>query len=224
MYKKYVKRIFDFLLSIIGIVVLSPLLLIIAIAIKIDSKGPVIFKQQRFKKDKKLFHIIKFRTMNIDTPRDVPTHLLENPEIRITRMGRLLRKSSLDELPQLFNIVSGNMSIVGPRPALYNQLDLIEDRDKCGANSVRPGLTGLAQVSGRDELSVSRKAEVDGTYVDNLSIAMDFKCLCKTVTCVLTRYGVAEGRRKSKNIERKQNNGKETMVNEDTDSLPTLPS
>lgn len=161
MYKYGIKRILDFFLSLSGIIILSPLLIILSIWIKLDSKGPVLFKQQRIGKNKTYFNIYKFRTMYVDTPHDVPTHLLKNPDAFITKSGHFLRKTSLDELPQLFNILSGQMAIIGPRPALWNQYDLIELRDKYHANNVRPGLTGWAQINGRDELDIETKATLD---------------------------------------------------------------
>ena len=167
--------------------------LVLAIAIKLDSPGPVLFKQTRIGIHKKHFEIYKFRTMRIDTPHDMPTHMLRNPEQYITRVGRFLRKTSLDEIPQLFNILVGDMAIVGPRPALWNQFDLIEERDKYGANDVRPGLTGWAQINGRDELEIEEKARLDGYYVENLSFGLDVKCFLGTVKSVLNREGVVEG-------------------------------
>lgn len=193
MYKKYIKRFIDILLSFIGIIVLGVPMLILVICIKIDSKGPVLFKQKRVGINKTHFDILKFRTMYYDTPKDVPTHLLDNPDRYITKVGRFLRRTSLDELPQIFNILAGSMSIVGPRPALWNQFDLIELRDKYGANGVRPGLTGLAQISGRDELELEEKAKLDGKYVSELSFFMDAKCFFGTFTSVLSEKGVVEG-------------------------------
>lgn len=193
MYKKGLKRIVDFLLSLLGIIVLSPILLILVIAIKIDSKGPVIFTQKRVGKNKKLFNIYKFRTMKIDTPKEMPTHLLENPDFFITKVGKFLRKTSLDELPQLFNILKGDMAVIGPRPALWNQDDLIEERDKYGANDIRPGLTGWAQINGRDELEIDYKAQLDGYYVERESFSMDVKCFFGTITSVFKSDGVLEG-------------------------------
>jgi len=187
------KRIIDFLLSLIGIIVLSPVLLLLCLAIKIDSKGPIIFKQKRVGKNKTHFNIYKFRTMKIDTPKEMPTHLLSDPDFYITKVGKILRKTSLDELPQLFNIIKGDMAVIGPRPALWNQYDLIEERDKYGANDIRPGLTGLAQISGRDELEIPIKAKVDGKYTDNISLMMDIKCFFGTITSVFKSDGVVEG-------------------------------
>nr|WP_106783595.1 sugar transferase [Lysinibacillus timonensis] len=192
MYLK-VKRLIDITLSLVGLIMLSPVFLILIIAIKIESKGPVLFKQKRFGINKVYFNILKFRTMRIDTPKDTPTHLLENPEQYITKVGKFLRKSSLDELPQIWNILMGHMSIIGPRPALWNQNDLIEERDKYGANKVLPGLTGWAQVNGRDELPIEIKAKLDGEYVDNLSLWMDTKCFFLTIIRVMKSDGVVEG-------------------------------
>lgn len=199
MYTKYIKRLIDVVLSFVGIVLLSWLFLILIIAIKLDSPGPVFFTQKRVGIHKSHFMIHKFRTMRIDTPKDMPTHLLENPDMYITRVGKFLRKSSLDELPQIFDIFVGHMSIIGPRPALWNQFDLVEERDKYGANDVRPGLTGLAQISGRDELEIDIKAALDGEYTKTLmaggwkAFAMDMKCFLGTITSVLKSDGVVEG-------------------------------
>lgn len=192
-YRCYMKRFFDSILSALAILVLSWLFIILVIIIKCTSKGPVFFKQKRVGKDKTYFNILKFRTMRIDTPKDVPTHLLTDPDQYITTIGRFLRKTSLDELPQLFNILIGDMAIVGPRPALWNQEDLIAERDLYDANAVRPGLTGLAQVSGRDELPIPVKARYDGEYVDNISLMKDIVLICKTVGSVLKHDGVKEG-------------------------------
>ena len=191
---RYFKRFLDIVLSAAGLLVLSPILLVIAIAIKLDSKGPVLFKQKRVAKGKEHFQILKFRTMYADVPKDVPTHLLADPESKITKIGRFLRKSSLDELPQIWNILVGEMSIIGPRPALWNQFDLIAERDKYGANDVRPGLTGLAQVMGRDELPIEVKAKYDGEYAQNVTFANDVKIFFKTITSVLGAKGVKEGK------------------------------
>ena len=193
MYKKFGKRLIDLLVSGCAIVVLLPAFLILVLAIKLDSPGPVLFRQKRVGIHKTYFGILKFRTMRIDTPRDCPTHLLENPDQWITKMGKFLRKTSLDELPQLFNIFLGQMSIIGPRPALWNQYDLIEERDKYGANDVMPGLTGWAQINGRDELPIDVKAKLDGVYVENLSFAFDVKCFLGTIVSVLKHEGVVEG-------------------------------
>ena len=193
MYQKFGKRALDIILSGCGILVLAPVYLILAIAIKIDDPGPVFFRQKRVGIHKTHFNIMKFRTMKMETPRDVPTHLLENPEQYITRMGKFLRKTSLDELPQLFQIFTGKMSIVGPRPALWNQFDLIELRDQVGANDLRPGLTGWAQINGRDELPLEVKARFDGEYVQRISFWFDCKCFLGTVLSVLKHDGVVEG-------------------------------
>lgn len=193
MYVKFFKRLIDVVLSFIGLILLSWLFLIIIIAIKIDSPGPVFFKQKRVGIHKKLFYIHKFRTMRIDTPKDMPTHMLKNPESYITKVGAFLRKTSLDELPQFFDVFIGNMSIVGPRPALWNQEDLIALRDEYGANDVLPGITGWAQINGRDELEIDEKARLDGEYVKNLSFSFDVKCFFRTIKSVLKREGVVEG-------------------------------
>ncbi len=193
MYQKFGKRLLDIVLSACGIVVLAPVYLILAIAIKIDDPGPVFFRQKRVGIHKTHFQILKFRTMKMNTPKDTPTHLLENPQQYITRVGRVLRKLSLDELPQIFQIFTGEMSIIGPRPALWNQFDLIEERDKYGANDVRPGLTGWAQINGRDELPIDVKARLDGEYVQNLSFLFDCKCFFGTIVSVLKSDGVVEG-------------------------------
>ena len=193
MYRTFFKRLLDIILSGCAIVILSPLLLIIAVAIKIDDPGPVLFRQKRVGIHKTHFSIMKFRTMKMDTPKDTPTHLLENPEQYITKVGKFLRKSSLDELPQIFQIFTGKMSIIGPRPALWNQFDLIAERDKYGANDVRPGLTGWAQINGRDELPIDVKAKLDGEYAQNLSFAFDCRCFFGSITAVLKHKGVVEG-------------------------------
>lgn len=188
-----IKRVLDVLLSGCGILILSPILGIVALAIKLESPGPVIFKQKRFGKNKELFEIYKFRSMRTDTPKDLPTHLLNDPDRFITKTGRFIRKTSLDELPQLFNIFSGKMSVIGPRPALWNQGDLIAERDKYHANDIRPGLTGWAQINGRDELEIPVKAKFDGEYVRKMSFLFDCKCFFGTVTSVLRHDGVVEG-------------------------------
>ena len=175
---------------------LSPILLIIAVAIKMDSKGPVLFKQKRVAKGKEHFQILKFRTMYADVPKDVPTHLLADPESKITKIGRFLRKSSLDELPQIWNILVGEMSIIGPRPALWNQFDLIAERDKYGANDVRPGLTGLAQVMGRDELPIEVKAKYDGEYAAKMGYVFDVKIFITTILKIIKKEDVVEGSEK----------------------------
>ena len=193
MYRNCVKRGLAIVLSLVGLLTLGWLLILLSIAIKLDSPGPVLFRQKRVGLGKSHFYILKFRTMRIDTPGDMPTHLLVNPEQYITRVGRFLRKTSLDELPQLFNILAGHMAIVGPRPALWNQFDLIAERDKYGANDIRPGLTGWAQINGRDELEIDVKARYDGDYVQRMSLAFDARCILGTVTAVLRRDGVVEG-------------------------------
>lgn len=189
-----IKRLIDIILSSLGLIILSPVFLVLIIAIKVDSPGPVLFKQKRVGIHKSHFHILKFRTMRIDTPKDTPTHLLENPDQWITKVGKFLRRTSLDELPQIINILKGEMSIIGPRPALWNQYDLIEERDKYGANDIRPGLTGWAQVNGRDELPIIVKAKLDGEYVSKMSFIMDVKCLFRTIIIVLKRDGIVEGK------------------------------
>lgn len=190
---KVLKRVTDIILSLTGMILLSPLFIILILAIKIDSKGPVLFKQKRIGIHKKLFFILKFRTMRVDTPKDTPTHLLENPDQWITRTGRFLRKTSLDELPQIWNILVGDMSIIGPRPALWNQYDLIEERDRYGANDILPGLTGWAQIHGRDELPIVDKAALDGYYVEHLSLGLDIRCFFGTIKSVAKSEGVVEG-------------------------------
>lgn len=193
MYKRYLKRPLDFILSLMGLIMLSWLFIIIMIAIKMDSKGPVFFKQKRVGKNKKLFSIYKFRTMYVETPKEMPTHLLSNPDAFITKTGKFLRKTSLDELPQMINILKGEMAIIGPRPALWNQDDLITERDKYGANDIRPGLTGWAQINGRDELEIDVKAKLDGYYVEQESFVMDVKCFFGTIVSVFKSDGVLEG-------------------------------
>ncbi|MCI6330671.1 MAG: sugar transferase [Lachnospiraceae bacterium] len=197
-YDRIIKRIIDFVLSLAGIIVLIPVWIILAVAIKIDDPGPVLFKQKRIARDNKdgtvkYFYILKYRSMKTSTPKDMPTHLLKNPEQYITRVGGFLRKTSLDELPQIFNIFLGQMAIIGPRPALYNQTDLYEERAKYGANKVRPGLTGWAQINGRDELLIEDKARLDGEYVSRMSLLMDLKCFFGTFLSVLRQDGVVEG-------------------------------
>ena len=188
-----IKRCVDFILALVALLLFWWVLLILCIAIKIDSPGPILFKQKRVGLHKTHFNILKFRTMRIDTPKDMPTHMLSNPDQYITKVGKFLRKSSLDELPQILNILVGEMSIVGPRPALWNQYDLIEERDKYGANDVLPGLTGWAQINGRDELEIPVKAKLDGEYVEKFGPAMDIKCFLGTITAVLFHKGVVEG-------------------------------
>src|SRR5690554_4359731 len=190
---KIFKRIMDFLMSLVGLIILLPFFIIIIVAIKLNSKGPILFKQKRVGKNKKHFNIYKFRTMRIDTPKDTPTHMLENPEEWITKMGKFLRKTSLDELPQIFNILKGQMSIVGPRPALWNQDDLILERDKYKANDIYPGLTGYAQIKGRDELPIDKKAELDGYYVKHMGLWLDIKVFLGTIFSVFKSDGVVEG-------------------------------
>ena len=193
MYRNGIKRLLAILISLASILCFGWLLALLSIAIKLDSPGPVLFRQKRVGQGKSHFYILKFRTMRIDTPRDTPTHLLENPHQYITRMGRFLRKTSLDELPQLFNILAGHMALIGPRPALWNQFDLIAERDKYGANDIRPGLTGWAQINGRDELPIDAKARLDGEYVQSLSFLFDVKCFLGTIRAVLRHEGVVEG-------------------------------
>ncbi|MDA1602340.1 sugar transferase [Bacillus cereus group sp. RP37] len=193
LYINYMKRVMDFIISLMGLIILSPIFLLLILCIKIDSRGPVLFKQCRIGKDKSEFYILKFRTMKIDTPNDTPTHLLENPNQYITKVGRFLRKTSLDELPQIVNILKGEMSIVGPRPALWNQYDLIKERDMYNANDIRPGLTGWAQVNGRDELPINIKAKLDGEYVQKINFVFDIRICFKTILSVAKSEGVKEG-------------------------------
>ena len=204
MYQNIIKRIIGFLMALILVILLSPILLIIAIAIKCESKGPVFFKQKRVGKHKQLFEIYKFRSMRTDTPKDQPTHLLQNPESYITKVGGFLRKTSLDELPQLFNILKGEMAWVGPRPALWNQYDLIEERDKYGANDVMPGLTGWAQINGRDELEIPVKAKFDGEYVEKCGFLFDVRCFLGTFLRVLSQDGVVEGGTGTKSVKSRE--------------------
>ena len=192
-YQKYLKNLLDRLLALVGTAALSWLLLGVGIAVRLDSPGPVLFRQKRVGRNGQYFYIYKFRTMRIDTPHDMPTHLLNHPDLFITRVGRFLRKTSLDELPQLFNILKGDMALVGPRPALWNQEDLISEREQYGANSVRPGLTGWAQINGRDELEIPVKAALDGEYIKKLGPAMDLRCFFGTFLSVLKADGVVEG-------------------------------
>jgi len=195
-YKNVIKRVIDIFFSGLGIIILAVPMVIISVAIKIDDPGPVLFKQKRYGKNKKYFNIIKFRSMFInDNTSDIPTHLLENPEAHITRVGAFLRKTSLDEIPQLFNIFIGDMSIVGPRPAVWNYYDMINERDKYGANDIKPGLTGWAQINGRDEIDTSQKARFDGEYVKRMSFLFDCKCIFLTIPAVLKCKGVVEGGR-----------------------------
>lgn len=208
LYLKYIKRIIDILLSFIGLIVLSPVFLILILAIKIDDPGPAFFKQKRVGKGKTHFSLHKFRSMKMSTPHDTPTHLLENPDQYITRVGKILRKTSLDELPQIWDIFVGHMSIIGPRPALWNQYDLLDERDKYGANDIKPGLTGWAQINGRDELEIDVKAKLDGEYVEKLSFGFDVKCFFGTIFNVLKQDGVVEGG----TGEMKKSEGKTIMV------------
>lgn len=201
-----IKGILDKLLAFIGLIILSPLFLILIIAIKCDSKGPILFKQKRVGNHKIYFNILKFRTMRTDTPKDMPTHLLKNPEQYITKVGKFLRKTSLDELPQIINILKGDMAIVGPRPALWNQYDLIEERDKYGANDILPGLTGWAQINGRDELPIEVKARYDGDYVKKMGFMMDIRCIFGTVISVAKQDGVVEGGTGAMNDEKDTDN------------------
>ena len=193
MYRTFFKRLLDISLSGCAIVILSPLLLIIAVAIKIDDPGPVFFLLYRVGIHKKYFQLYKFRSMKMSTPHDMPTHLLENPEQYITRVGKFLRKTSLDEIPQLWNILRGDMSVIGPRPALWNQEDLLAERDKYGANDVKPGLSGWAQICGRDELEIADKARLDGEYVQRMSFGFDCRCFFGTAISALSGDGVVEG-------------------------------
>lgn len=201
--KKYmsVKSILGRMLAFITIILLSPLLVLISIWVKLDSKGPILFKQRRIGKNKKEFYILKFRTMKTETPKDMPTHLLENPDYFLTRSGKILRKTSLDELPQLINILKGEMCFIGPRPALWNQYDLIAERDLYGANDVLPGLSGLAQVSGRDELEIAVKAAYDGEYVKKVSLWLDIKIVFLTIFNVVISKGVVEGKQEAQSKE-----------------------
>ena len=193
MYRRYVKRIIDVILSLVGLILASWLFLLIMIAIEIDDPGPVFFSQKRVGIHKKYFQLYKFRSMKMSTPHDMPTHLLENPEQYITRVGKFLRKTSLDEIPQLWNILRGDMSVIGPRPALWNQEDLLAERDKYGANDVKPGLSGWAQICGRDELEISDKARLDGEYVQRMSFSFDCRCFFGTAISALIGDGVVEG-------------------------------
>ena len=208
MYKSFLKRVSDIFMSFIAITLLLVPMAFIALAIKIDSRGPVFFKQKRIGKNKKTFYILKFRTMRTDAPKDAPTHTLQDPKKWITKVGGFLRKTSLDELPQIFNIFVGQMSVVGPRPALWNQDDLVEERDRYGANGIRPGLTGWAQINGRDELPIPVKAKLDGEYVEKLNsgffkgIFIDVRCLFGTVFSVLRSDGVVEGATEEKTEEK----------------------
>lgn len=213
MYKNFFKRLIDIILSGIGIIVLTPVWIVLAIAIKSDDPGPVFFKQKRIAQNKdgeiRYFNIFKYRSMKTSTPKDTPTHLLSNPEQYITSTGKFLRKTSLDELPQIFNIFLGQMSIIGPRPALWNQEDLYSEREKYGANDVKPGLTGWAQINGRDELEIDAKAKLDGEYVEKMSFLFDCKCFFGTIFSVLKHDGVVEGG--TGEIEKEKAKRKETV-------------
>lgn len=193
MYKYVVKRLLDITMSAVGIVVLALPMLIVAIVIKIDSPGSIFFKQRRIGIHKNEFNIIKFRSMPVTAPHDTPTHHLENAEKLLSKWQRFMRKASIDEIPQLFNIFAGSMSVIGPRPALWNQYDLIEERDKYGANDIKPGLTGWAQINGRDELEIDVKAKLDGEYAKQISFGFDCKCFFGTILSVLKHDGVVEG-------------------------------
>ena len=193
MYQNCIKRLLAIVLSLAGILVFALPMALLAIAIKLDSPGPIMFRQKRIGRNKTHFYILKFRTMRADAPKDIPTHMFSDSEQYITRVGRFLRRTSLDELPQLFNILVGHMAVIGPRPALWNQEDLIAERDRYGANGVRPGLTGWAQINGRDELDIGTKARLDGEYVQNLTFAFDVKCFFGTIRSVLRGDGVLEG-------------------------------
>jgi O-antigen biosynthesis protein WbqP len=192
-YQQGLKPIIDFFLALLALVALSPIFICLIIAIKLDSQGPALFQQRRIGKGKRKFQILKFRTMRLDTPQDIPTHLLTNPDLYITKVGKFLRKTSLDELPQILNVLKGEMSLVGPRPALWNQDDLVAERDQSGANDLVPGLTGWAQVNGRDELSIPVKAAFDGYYARQISFGLDLKILFLTVRSVVAGKGVVEG-------------------------------
>ena len=193
MYKKFFKRLIDLVLSGMALLILWFPMLIIAVIVKCDSKGPVFFWQKRVGLHKETFMMPKFRSMYTETPANMPTHMLQDPDQWLTKAGRILRKTSLDELPQILSIFTGKMSIIGPRPALWNQDDLIAERDKYGANDVRPGLTGWAQINGRDELEIDLKAKLDGEYVEKMSFLFDCKCFFGTITSVLRHDGVVEG-------------------------------
>lgn len=208
MYKKYIKRLIDIVLSLSGMIIASWLYLIIIIAIVIDDPGPIFFTQERIGIHKKHFKLIKFRSMKMSTPHDTPTHLLENPEQYITRVGKFLRKTSLDEIPQLWNILKGDMSVIGPRPALWNQYDLLDERDIYGANDIRPGLTGWAQINGRDELEIEVKAKLDGEYVEKMGFLFDCRCFFGTAVSALRGDGVVEGGTGEMEKEEKEKVGK----------------
>ncbi len=193
MYQGFLKRLIDIVLSLIGLVFAAIPMAVVALIIKWEDPGPALFAQKRIGNHKQLFTLYKFRSMKLDTPHDMPTHLLENPEQYLLKIGRFIRRTSIDELPQLWNILKGDMSVVGPRPALWNQDDLVAERDKYGANDVKPGLTGWAQINGRDELEIPAKAKLDGEYVQKLSFAFDVKCFVGTIFPVLRSDGVVEG-------------------------------
>lgn len=214
-----IKRAIDIIISSLGLIILSPLFLILIIAIKVDSEGPVLFKQKRVGIHVTYFNILKFRTMRIDTPKDTPTHLLESPDQYITKVGKFLRKTSLDELPQIINILSGKMSIIGPRPALWNQYDLIAEREKYGANDVKPGLSGWAQINGRDELPIEVKAKLDGEYVEKFGLWMDIKCFCGTIVSVIKGDGIVEGGTGKMAKTVLKNNVSEGSTNKETSTL-----
>ena len=197
----FIKRILDVVLSLLAFIILLPFFIIFSIIIKLESSGPILFKQKRIGRNKKNFTIYKFRTMKVDTPKDIPTHMLKNAENYITKFGNIMRKTSIDELPQLVNIIKGDMSIIGPRPALWNQEDLIEQRDKYGANEIRPGLTGWAQVNGRDELPIQVKAKYDAEYVEKISFLFDVKIFFKTIINVFEHKGIVEGKHTETEIE-----------------------
>ncbi len=213
MYQHFFKRLIDFTLSFVGIIVLIPVWIVLSLAIFLSDPGPIFFTQNRVGRNKKIFKILKFRTMKTSTPHDVPTHLLENPEQYITKVGAFLRKTSLDEIPQIFNIFVGQMSIIGPRPALWNQDDLVAERDKYGANAVRPGLTGWAQINGRDELEIVDKAKLDGEYIEKLSFLFDCKCFFGTIKSVLHHDGVVEGGTGEIHKKESENSTSETSEN-----------
>jgi O-antigen biosynthesis protein WbqP len=193
MFYFWFKRFYDTVLSFIGLIVLAPLLLVLVIFIKLDSKGPILFKQKRIGRNKKHFYILKFRTMRVDTPKDTPTHMLENPQQWITKVGKFLRKTSLDEIPQIINILKGDMSIIGPRPALWNQYDLVKERDKYDVHKLYPGLTGYAQINGRDELPIPEKAKLDGYYVKHINLWLAIKIFFGTIVSIFKSDGVVEG-------------------------------
>lgn len=210
-YRSIGKRLIDIILSGVGIIVLAPFMVVIAILIKLESAGPVLFRQKRIGLHKKTFSIMKFRTMRTDTPKDTPTHMLQNPDQYITRVGRFLRKTSLDELPQILNILKGDMAVIGPRPGLWNQDDLVAERDKYGANDVLPGLTGWAQINGRDELEIPVKAKLDGEYVEKMSFLFDLKCFFGTIASIYKHEGVVEGG--TGELNRKADNQQSKAVN-----------